>query len=153
MKKIYSGQYFEAINIKNLLESRNIQVYVENENMSLIEPFAVSPGGTNPILLKVDEDNFDQATETIMAFENGDLTLIKEREISKSSILDALKKEGFIVDLTFQDDCLYCADTDTTYVFNTFKTIKEIPFNEEGIEKNIRAVISEEFGVKEYYIY
>lgn len=48
MEKVYSGQYFEAMNVKNLLENLNIHVFVENDNMSLIEPFAVSPGGTSP---------------------------------------------------------------------------------------------------------
>lgn len=110
MEKVYSGQYFEAMNVKNLLENLNIHVFVENDNMSLIEPFAVSPGGTSPVVLKVNKQNYNQAIETIKAYENGELALGKE--IDKSVIIAMLKKEGFVVDLTLQDDCLYCAATD-----------------------------------------
>ena len=151
MEKVYSGQYFEAMNVKNLLENLNIHVFVENDNMSLIEPFAVSPGGTSPVVLKVNKQNYNQAIETIKAYENGELALGKE--IDKSVIIAMLKKEGFVVDLTLQDDCLYCASTDTAYLINTFKTVKEISYNEDGIAKKIRAVASEEFGIKGYYIY
>jgi hypothetical protein len=151
MEKVYSGQYFEAMNVKNLLENLNIHVFVENDNMSLIEPFAVSPGGTSPVVLKVNKQNYNQAIETIKAYENGELALGKE--IDKSVIIAMLKKEGFVVDLTLQDDCLYCAATDTAYFINTFKTVKEISYNEDGIAKKIRAVASEEFGIKGYYIY
>jgi hypothetical protein len=150
MEKVYSGQYFEAMNVKNLLENLNIHVFVENDNMSLIEPFAVSPGGTSPVVLKVNKQNYNQAIETIKAYENGELALGKE--IDKSDIIDMLKKEGFVVDLTLQDDCLYCAATDTAYLNNTFKTVKEISYNEDGIVKKIRTVASEEFGIKGYYI-
>lgn len=53
MEKVYSGQYFEAMNVKNLLENLNIHVFVENDNMSLIEPFAVSPGEQAPLFLRL----------------------------------------------------------------------------------------------------
>ena len=101
MEKVYSGQYFEAMNVKNLLENLNIHVFVENDNMSLIEPFAVSPGGTSPVVLKVNKQNYNQAIETIKAYENGELALGKE--IDKSVIIAMLKKEGFVVRRSSQE--------------------------------------------------
>ncbi len=100
MEKVYSGQYFEAMNVKNLLENLNIHVFVENDNMSLIEPFAVSPGGTSPVVLKVNKQNYNQAIETIKAYENGELALGKE--IDKSVIIAMLKKFKTIVYIVLQ---------------------------------------------------
>lgn len=75
MKNVFRGDYFEAMNLKNLLERNDIQVFVENENMALIEPWVVASGGVNPVILKVNEADFELAQKKINDFETGKLTL------------------------------------------------------------------------------
>lgn len=72
--------------------------------------------------------------------------------MEKQSILKNLIEEGFVTDLTLQDDCLYCVDTDSLYVLDSFETIKEIKFKENNIDMVVKAVYSSEFNLKGFYI-
>ncbi|REG91130.1 putative signal transducing protein [Flavobacterium aquicola] len=81
MINIFSGSYIEVMNIKNLLESINIEVFTQNENMANIEPWAVSSGGFNPVILKVNDEDFDKAKKIIEDYENGNLNIeVEETE-------------------------------------------------------------------------
>lgn len=71
MENIFIGEYFEAKNIQNLLEIENIKVFVANQYMSGIEPWVVSPGGFNPIILKVNNEDFEQANKLVEEYRNG----------------------------------------------------------------------------------
>jgi hypothetical protein len=62
---VFSGSYFEAMNVRNLLESKGISVFSQNEYMSNIEPWVVTSGGVNPVKLQIDEADFDEAKKTI----------------------------------------------------------------------------------------
>jgi hypothetical protein len=75
MINIFSGEFIEAMNIQNLLENVNIQVFVTNQYMSGIEPWVVSPGGFNPVILKVNNEDFEQAKEVIEDYRNGSLNI------------------------------------------------------------------------------
>ena len=55
MIEIFRGSNIESKNIRNLLESRNIYVFVLNQLMSSIEPWVISPGGNKPTILKVNK--------------------------------------------------------------------------------------------------
>jgi hypothetical protein len=55
MVEIFSGSYFEAMNVRNLLEGKEISVFTQNEYMSNIEPWVVASGGLNPVKLQVHE--------------------------------------------------------------------------------------------------
>ena len=55
MVEVFSGSYFEAMNVRNLLEGKEISVFTQNEYMSNIEPWVVTSGGLNPVKLQVDE--------------------------------------------------------------------------------------------------
>jgi hypothetical protein len=61
MLEVFSGTYFEAMNVRNLLEGKEISVFTQNEYMSNIEPWVVASGGLNPVKLQVDELDFDTA--------------------------------------------------------------------------------------------
>lgn len=65
MKKVFSGSYSEAMNVKNLLEIQEISTFVQNEMMANIEPWVVTSGGLNPVTLQVDDTDFEKATEII----------------------------------------------------------------------------------------
>ena len=75
MINIFSGDFIEAMNIRNLLENINIEVFTANEQMSSIEPWVVSPGGFNPVILKVNNEDFDKAKKVIEDYRNGSLNI------------------------------------------------------------------------------
>ena len=75
MKNIFSGTFSETMNIRNLLENINIQVFTENENMANIEPWAISSGGFNPVILKINDKDFEKAKKIIEDYESGNLNI------------------------------------------------------------------------------
>jgi hypothetical protein len=78
MKAIFNGSYFEAMNVRNLLETAAITVFVQNEYMSTIEPWVVTSGGLNPVKLQVNEDDFQQAESIIKNYLDGNINIEKE---------------------------------------------------------------------------
>jgi len=80
MTNLFRGTHFEAMNMRNLLENKNIEVITENENMSNIQPWAITSGGFNPVILKVNDEDFESAKKVIEDYENGNLNL----EINKT---------------------------------------------------------------------
>ena len=81
MINLFRGTYFEAMNMRNLLETNNIEVFTENENMSNIKPWVVASGGFNPVILNVNDEDFEKAKKIIEAFENNNLNIkIQETE-------------------------------------------------------------------------
>ena len=77
MTNIFSGEIIEAMNIRNLLENENIEVFTLNENMSSIEPWVVSPGGFKPLILHVNDDDFEKAKKVVEDYGSGKLEVGK----------------------------------------------------------------------------
>ncbi len=77
MTNIFSGELVEAMNVRNLLENLNIEVFTVNQYMSSIEPWIVSPGGFKPVLLKVNDGDFEKAKKVVEDYENGKLEVGK----------------------------------------------------------------------------
>nr|WP_315251802.1 DUF2007 domain-containing protein [uncultured Flavobacterium sp.] len=75
MIEVFSGSYFEAMNVRNLLEGKEISVFTQNEYMSNIEPWVVTSGGLNPVKLQVDELDFDASKIIIDDYLNGNNNL------------------------------------------------------------------------------
>jgi hypothetical protein len=75
MKTIFTGTYIETMNIRNVLENKNIEVFLMNENMSTLEPWVVSPGGQKPLILQVNEGDCEKAEKELKDFESGKLAL------------------------------------------------------------------------------
>ena len=75
---VFSGSYSEAMNVKNLLEEKEILVFTQNEYMSNIEPWVVASGGLNPVKLQVDESDFEQAESIIKNYLDGNNILETE---------------------------------------------------------------------------
>jgi hypothetical protein len=72
---VFSGSYFEAMNVRNLLESKGISVFSQNEYMSNIEPWVVTSGGVNPVKLQIDEADYDEAKNIIEDYLAGNNSL------------------------------------------------------------------------------
>lgn len=78
MINIFRGNFIDAMNIRNLLESNNIEVFVQNEYMSSIQPWTVTSGGFNPVTLIIKEEELERAGKIIADFQNGNLSLEAE---------------------------------------------------------------------------
>ena len=72
---IFSGTYSETMNIRNLLENINIEVFTQNENMGTIQPWTITSGGFNPVILKVKNEDFEKAKKLIEDYEKGNLNI------------------------------------------------------------------------------
>ena len=72
---VFNGPYFEAMNVRNLLEEKEITVFTQNEYMSSIEPWVVTSGGLNPVKLQVVEEDFEVAKSIIQNYLNGNNNL------------------------------------------------------------------------------
>jgi hypothetical protein len=77
MTNIFSGELIEAMNIRNLLENENIEVFTVNKYMSSIEPWAVSPGGFKPLILQVNDEDFERAKKVLEDYGSGKLEVDK----------------------------------------------------------------------------
>ena len=75
MIEILSGSYIEIMSIKNLLESHNISVFIDNEYMSTIQPWSVTAGGNAPAILKVQEKDYDNASKILDGYNKGEYRL------------------------------------------------------------------------------
>ena len=72
---VFNGPYFEAMNVRNLLEAKGISVFTQNEYMSNIEPWVVTSGGLNPVKLQVDELDLEKAKSIINDYLDGNFNL------------------------------------------------------------------------------
>lgn len=72
--------------------------------------------------------------------------------MTKEELIKKVSSEGYTVDLTLQDDCLYCSVNDTNYLLSNFAIIMEYDFVENGIYRKLRTVASTEYDLTGYYI-
>ena len=71
MVEVFSGSYFEAMNVRNLLEGNEISVFTQNEYMSNIEPWVVTSGGLNPVKIQVHMLDLEASKLIIYDYLNG----------------------------------------------------------------------------------
>lgn len=75
MIDIFRGSVDETMIIRNLLESKNIQVFLTNELMSNIIPAVVSFGGFNSVTLKINEADLEKAKLILDEYDKGHLSI------------------------------------------------------------------------------
>lgn len=68
MRTIFKGTLSEVTNLKNILENANIQAFIINENMAVLEPWVAIPARLN-----VDDNDYETALKIIEDFQNGSL--------------------------------------------------------------------------------
>jgi hypothetical protein len=59
--EVFAGELWQATMIKNVLEDNNIQTFIQNSLMGVIEPWVVSPGGFEPVKVIVASPDYDKA--------------------------------------------------------------------------------------------
>ena len=70
---LFRGSQIEAMNIKNLLDNAEIESFIQNQQMSVIEPWVVTAGGFNPAYLQINSVGFEEAKKILDDFNNGNL--------------------------------------------------------------------------------
>lgn len=66
--EVYAGELWKATMIKNVLEDNNIQAFLENSLMGVIEPWVVSPGGFEPVKVVVSNIDYEKAILLVEEF-------------------------------------------------------------------------------------
>lgn len=66
--EVFAGELWKATMIKNVLEDNNIQAFLENSLMGVLEPWVVSPGGYRPFKVVVSSIDYDKAIQLIEEF-------------------------------------------------------------------------------------
>jgi DNA repair photolyase len=72
--------------------------------------------------------------------------------MTKEELLEKIKSEGYTVNLTVANDCLYCSATDTSYYLNQIEIIDEFTFIENNVTKTLKTVKPSEYNLKGYFI-
>lgn len=63
--EVFAGELWQATMIKNVLEDNNIQVFIQNSLMGVIEPWVVSPGGFEPVKVIVTSPDYEKAMQLV----------------------------------------------------------------------------------------
>ena len=70
LMEVFAGELWKATMIKNVLEDNNIQVFIENRLMGVIEPWVVSPGGFEPVKVVVSSPDYEKAIQLVEEYNN-----------------------------------------------------------------------------------
>ena len=70
MENIFTGDFNEAMMVRNLLENAGIEVFTINEHMANIEP-VISPGGFSTVILRINDKDFRRAREVVDNYQSG----------------------------------------------------------------------------------
>lgn len=72
---LFKGSQMEVMNIKNLLSNAGIESFIQNQYMSVIEPWLVTAGGYNALHLQINEVDFEDAKEILDKYNKGDYNI------------------------------------------------------------------------------
>lgn len=72
---IFRGNEIEVMNVKNLLDNFGIESFIQNQYMSVLEPWVITAGGYNAASLQINNNDYDKAKKVLDDFNNGNLKL------------------------------------------------------------------------------
>lgn len=75
MVVIFRGNQIEVMNIKNLLDNVGIESFIQNQYMSVLEPWLVTSGGYNASSLQVKTSDYEKAKKIVDDFNKGEYDL------------------------------------------------------------------------------
>jgi hypothetical protein len=66
--EVFAGEFWNASMIKDMLVDNGIPAFIFNEYEGTMAPFRVQAGGSNPIKVVVNSDDYDTAVQYIQEF-------------------------------------------------------------------------------------
>lgn len=72
--------------------------------------------------------------------------------MTKEALIEEVQAQGYSVDFTPGEDCLYCQETGNRYLLEHFSIEGSFPFTENGQPKMLHTIQSTEHGLTGYYI-
>lgn len=72
---IFRGNQIEVMNIKNLLDNAGIESFIQNQYMSVLEPWLVASGGYNAMSLQIKSSDYEKAKKILDDFNKGEYNL------------------------------------------------------------------------------
>jgi hypothetical protein len=67
--QVYAGNVVEAGMVKSMLESADIQAYLQDEFNGMVVPLITSPGGMGAIKILVSSDDYERAKQIVDEYE------------------------------------------------------------------------------------
>ena len=67
---VFEGEHWQCSQIKDVLETYEITVYLENEHLSSIASWYVTPCGINPVKVMVHTEDYKKSIMLITEFNN-----------------------------------------------------------------------------------
>ena len=70
--QVFAGEHWQATMIQNILESNDIQAFLENELMGTIAPWRISAGGFEPVKVNVSSLDYELSLKLIEEYNNAE---------------------------------------------------------------------------------
>ena len=70
--EIFDGNDWDASMVKSLLDNAEIEAFVKDRNMGVIEPWAVAGGGAGSVKIFVSNVDYEKAKEVIAQYEKAE---------------------------------------------------------------------------------
>lgn len=61
-------------------------------------------------------------------------------------------EKGYSINLSIQENCLYCSNADMNYLFSDFENIENFKIVENGKPQKLQLVHAPQYNIKGYYI-
>ena len=68
--EVFDGNDWEASMVKSLLDNAEIESFIKDGNMGVLEPWTVAGGGAGSVKIFVSNLDFEKAKEVVDDFEN-----------------------------------------------------------------------------------
>ena len=70
--EIFDGNDWEASMVKSLLDNAEIESFTKDENMGVLAPWNVSPGGAGSVKIFVSNVDYERAKEVVEQYEKAE---------------------------------------------------------------------------------
>lgn len=70
--EVFDGTQWQAILVKSLLDNAEIESFVKDQRMGILEPWVVDAGGAGPVKIFVSSLDVEKALEVIAQYEQAE---------------------------------------------------------------------------------
>lgn len=70
--EIFDGNQWQAMLVKSLLDNAEIESFVKDQRMGILEPWVVDAGGAGPVKIFVSSLDYEKAKEVIDQYEKAE---------------------------------------------------------------------------------